>query len=251
MRIMILFFLLLSVLKAETITFVADEYCPYNCTPESENPGYLVEVLQSIFQEHDYEIKYVLANSFDESIEQTRNGKYNAILSVLKIDVPDFIFPEHAQGVVDNVFYTRKDSTWRYTGLDSLKEVKLGHISGYNYSKEIDHYIATTYKESNMVQSVSGPSAFLHNLKKLRYKQIDTLIEDRYVIEHHYKQVNEENPFKVAGRLFIKDLFIGFSPKRKESQKYAKILSDGMKTIQENGVLDAILKKYGLDKQEK
>jgi len=242
--IFILFFFMLS--KAEVITFSADEYCPYNCTPGSENPGYLIEIAQAIFTKYNYEVKYVLESSFEASIQKTRSGEYDAILSVLKVDVPDFIFPTHEQAVVDNVFYIRENFDWKYTGLESLKKVRLGHITGYSYFKEFDEYIESIDKDSDYVQHVSGPSAFLYNLKKLQYEQIDVIIEDRYVIEYYYKQSNKKNPFKIGGRLFERDLFIGFSPNSKNSKKYAEILSKGMQRIKEDGTLDALLLKYGL-----
>jgi len=242
--IIVLLFFTLS--RADVITFAADEYCPYNCTPESEKPGYLIEIAQLIFQQHNHEVKYILANSFDESIQKTRSGEYDAILSVLKIDVSDFIFPLHPQIIVDNVFFVRKEFNWQYNGVESLKKIRLGHIVGYSYFKELDEYIATKHSDSARVQDVSGPSAFLYNLKKLRYRQIDAIIEDRYVIDYYYQERHEVNPFKVAERLFSNELYIAFSPKGKHSKEYAKILSDGMIRLQKDGTLETILEKYGL-----
>ncbi|MEQ1790535.1 MAG: hypothetical protein ABL857_08835, partial [Rickettsiales bacterium] len=33
-----------------TINIVADEWCPFNCDPESDKPGYVIELAKEIFK---------------------------------------------------------------------------------------------------------------------------------------------------------------------------------------------------------
>jgi len=37
---------LISPAIADTITIRADVWCPYNCEPDSEKPGYMIEIVQ-------------------------------------------------------------------------------------------------------------------------------------------------------------------------------------------------------------
>ncbi len=43
---------------AETITLIADEWCPYNCDPESDYPGYIVEIANAIYKVAGYQVQY-------------------------------------------------------------------------------------------------------------------------------------------------------------------------------------------------
>lgn len=49
-----IFSLSTQVKAEEVITLVADEWCPYNCVPNSEKPGYAIEIAQEIFNKKKY-----------------------------------------------------------------------------------------------------------------------------------------------------------------------------------------------------
>lgn len=40
------------------LVVAADEWCPYNCMPGSERPGYLIEVLQSVYGKLGITVEY-------------------------------------------------------------------------------------------------------------------------------------------------------------------------------------------------
>lgn len=44
--------------RAETITIVADPWCPYNCEPGSDEPGFMVEIARRVFAEAGIEVRY-------------------------------------------------------------------------------------------------------------------------------------------------------------------------------------------------
>lgn len=126
-----------SSIMADTITLRADEWCPYNCTPNSSQIGYMIEIAKEIFESAGHQIDYQTLN-WARAIEETRAGKFNGIVGAAKGDAPDFIFPTEALGVSVNAFVTGKDNSWTFTGIESLNGKTLGVIRNYSYGDTIN-----------------------------------------------------------------------------------------------------------------
>lgn len=93
--------------SADTISIVADEWCPYNCSPESDKPGYMIEIAAAVFQKSGHTVDYKTIN-WSRAIDKARKGKYTAIVGTTKGDAPDFIFPDQEQGVTTNSFFVKR-----------------------------------------------------------------------------------------------------------------------------------------------
>jgi len=238
--------LLTQVSFSDIITLVADEWCPYNCTAGSKNPGYMIEVAQLIFHKAGHKVIYTTSSSWEAAIKKSRNNKYNAIVGAAKSDAPDFIYPENEIGVSQMAFIIHSSSSWQYTGLDSLSQVTLGAITNYSYNEEIDTYIQQHKDNPKKVQLVSGDLALYYNMQKLTRGIISTLIDDRAVIKYYFKSKKLTNPFMFVNVDAESKSYIAFSPSHSKSKEYATILSNGIDQLRESGELNAIMQKYGL-----
>ena len=242
----LLFFLYLPALAGgDVITLRADEWCPYNCDPHSDAPGFIVEMAQVIFKKAGHSVDYDIM-PWARAIQDTRKGKFNGIIGAGKEDAPDFIFPETEQAQMVNVFYVRKNDSWKYDGVGSLEGKVLGVIKDYTYIDDIDTYISEHEKNSKKVQVASGESALDSNVKKLLAGRIDILIEDSNVMGLYIKKNLKENQLQTAGNLPPDMLFIAFSPANPKSPSYAEIISKGIVELRQSGELNMILDKYGL-----
>lgn len=240
--------------QQETITLVADGWCPYNCEPSSDRPGYMVEVATAAFAKHGIKVEYSNL-PWARAIEDTRAGKYTGIIGAYYSDAPDFIYPQTPQGICRFAFYVRSEDSWNYSGIPSLKERALGAINDYSYNVELDDYILNNKENTKNVQILSGDNALDNNLKKLLMKRINTVIEDRQVMAYYlsppeYEEV--KNSIREAGILPDEEdgngiIFIAFSPSNENSSKYAKILSDETQNMRKSGELKKILDKYGIE----
>ncbi len=47
-----------SPVGAETITLAADVWCPFNCNPGGDPPGYMVEVAKAVFEPRGHTVTY-------------------------------------------------------------------------------------------------------------------------------------------------------------------------------------------------
>lgn len=231
--------------SADKITIRADVWCPYNCEPGSELPGYMIEITRAIFEKVGHKIEYK-ALPWARAIKQTREGHFNAIVGAYIDDAPDFLFPE-SLGVSEMVFYGKKDQEWKYSGfIDSVKKIKLGAIKDYAYSTKLDEYIASK-KSSNNVQLVHGKSPLESNIKKLLAGRVDILVVNKDVFKYMLLKTGRLNEsFKHCGILDTSKVHVAFSPKNKKSPIYVKIFNRGLKELKVSGRLQKILSKYGI-----
>ena len=231
--------------NAKTIVIVSDDWCPINCVPNTEKPGYLVELARTIFKEAGHNLVYKKV-PWERAIKSTRKGQYNGIIGAFVGDAPDFVFPKNEQGAIGNSFFIKKDNTWKYTGIASLSNVKIGVIQGYDYGEEMNKYIKDNDK-SKKVQLVSGDTALEKNIRKLIKGRIDAILETESVFLYKINEMGVSDKIISAGKAVEPEkAYIAFSPAIPESKEYAKILSDGIEKLRKSGELKRILQRYGL-----
>lgn len=229
---------------ADTITVRADSWPPYNDEPNSEQPGYMVEIAQVIFSAHGHNIDYKLM-PWTRSLDEVRKGTYDAVIGTDPDESPELIFPNEAFGVNQNGFFVKKGSAWKYSGIDSVKQIRLGVIDGYGYYPDLDKYIEG-YKGSKLF-AATGDDALPKLLKMLKAGRIDVVIENVNVMTQTLKEKNLSNELVSAGIAEEKfDLFMAFSPEKANSKEYSRIFDEGLAKLRRSGKLQEILARYGL-----
>lgn len=229
--------------SADEIVIGADIWPPFNGEPGSAAPGYMVEVAQKVFGAKGHTIVYKEI-PWSRAIKNCRAGKIAGVFGAGVGDAEDFVFPKESLGILENHFFTLKNSTWKYDGIESLKKVKVGIIKDYEYGEEMDKYFAET--KGKMVQFVGGDSPLESNIKKLKAGRIDVVIEGKPVFEYTAKEMGMVDLFKTVGGDNDPDpIYIAFSPKNPKSKEYAAILSAGIVELRKSGELSKILAKYG------
>lgn len=230
---------------ADVITLVADEWCPYNCVPNTDTPGFMIEIAKYAFERLGHTIHYTLI-PWTRAIRGTREGHYDGIVGTGRKETHDFVFPEHELGFAVHIFYVKQGAAWKYTGLGSLEQISLGVIRDYSYGNLYETYIKPNKADENRIQMVSGNTGLIRNIKKLLAGRIDALVEDRAVFQYFLYQTKTPDRFAEAGVAYEEKVYIAFSPDHPHAQRYAKILSDAIVELRTSGKLDTILGKYGL-----
>ena len=236
---------------AEKITIVADEWCPYNCEANSDKPGFMVELAREIFSKHGIEVEYNIV-PWKRAVEGTIKGDYDGVICIAKAEGgKEILYPQNYQALSQYEIYILKDSEWKFRGIYSLKDVRLGIIADYSYGN-LDDYIEKNKLDNTKIQIATTDNATQVNLKKLLSGRVTAIIEDRYVMAYLLNKNGLKEKVISAGLTHpipIPDtdyLYIGFSPKTSNGKKYSKILSDGTVEMQENGRFKAIKEKYGI-----
>lgn len=236
----------------ETITIVADNWCPYNCEPDSDRPGTMIEIAQKAFARHNIEIKYSLM-PWTRAIEEARKNTHTAIVGAAHKDAPDFIFPEASQGMMLNTFFVKTGNDWKFEDISSLQNVSLGCIADYFYNEELNAYIDAHKTEPKFIQILSGDNALESNVKKLVAGRVDTVVEGAAVMNYYLGQNGLKDQVISAGAFPSSpdaNIFIAFSPQHPKAKEYADILSKETQAMRKSGELKEILDRYNVSDWE-
>ncbi|KKB96789.1 Bacterial extracellular solute-binding protein, family 3 [Candidatus Arcanobacter lacustris] len=183
------------------------------------------------------------------ALKNVRKGKFTGVMiASLNSDTKDFIFPKTA--IVDNNTYyaVRKDSDFKYTDNNSLKDKVIGIVEEYHFGGTMGQYIEDNYKNLQYVHQMSGNAVTLLNIKALINKHTDLYVDDQYVIKYVAAQNKLSDQIKVVGS--INDThknYIIFSPALKESQALADMYDEGYKKLLDDGTVQKILVKYDVN----
>lgn len=240
-----LFIFIPSLAVADIIELRADPWCPFNCIPNSNEEGYLVDIARYSFEKLGHKVNYENL-PWARAIKDGREGRINGIMGAEKLDAPDYIFPELKIGKADSCFYVKKNSSWSFKDFNSLSSIVLGVINQYSYGKKMDKYISENKGEN--IFKLSGTGELLNRVTKMLSRgNLDSFLGFSPVIKYHLKKKNQVGIIQNAGCLKVKHhIYIAFSPKHPKSKDYAKILTDGIRELRKSGKLKEILKKYGL-----
>lgn len=237
---------------ADDIKVAGIEYCPYTCDRQKDGfDGFMIDIAKTVFEKagHTY---HVTMMPFARALQFVIDGEYDALAICNKADVPEggLIFPDIPIAIVKNTFAVRKDETWKYRDVDSLKNIRVGSIIGYTWKEEaLNEYMAITKPPA--VQRVGGDDATEQNLRKLIANRIDAYLDDPLIISRTAQKMGIADKIKFEADVSPTPHFVGFTPGKEKSLKYAKILSDGMRELRQSGELAKILEKYGIEDWEK
>ncbi|MCP4350771.1 MAG: amino acid ABC transporter substrate-binding protein [Desulfobacterales bacterium] len=241
---------------AETLTIGTGEWCPYICDPNIHNglEGYLADVASIVFKKAGYKTQ-LKKLPLERASMMCRKGKIDGLLAIYREDAPDLIFPKKEQIINTEIFLTRKGNPWKYTGMQSLNQIKkLGLVKDYTYP--IIKPFIKKYPEK--VVMVKDKDAVQQRLKLMLRDRIDVVMDNRDVLRYTIRKMKLTEQFTEAGvlgksmtSLYNAFLPVAFSPVNPESKKYAEIFVTGTEELRKSGELDKIMNKYGLQDWKK
>jgi polar amino acid transport system substrate-binding protein len=229
---------------ADDIVLEADSWCPFNCEPGSDRPGFMVEIAQKVLGAQGHKIVYQI-RPWARAIDNAKKGTTNGVIGASKADAPELVFPENElSNYPMDSFFVKAESNWTFTGVDSLSSVTLGSMLDYGYNDELLAYIKANPAK---VDAIGGDAPLESNIKKLMAGRVDVVVEAPPVFWDTVTRLGLKDKVKAAGAFPTQQaMYIAFSPANPKSAEYAKSLSDGVATLRASGELKAILEKYGL-----
>ncbi|QJE71910.1 amino acid ABC transporter substrate-binding protein [Aerophototrophica crusticola] len=229
---------------AETLTFKADFWCPYNCTPGKKPEGYLLDILRAVYEPKGYTVTYELM-PYQDAIEAARKGEITGVLGAARKDAPDLLLTRDSEGYTTYAFATAKGSGFKYAGPDSLKGKRFGAIQDYTYDDRIDAYIAAN-KGTPAITLVSGDTATKDLITQLAERKLDVIIEGDAVLEYSINLIGMGNLFDLSVASEGAPVYVALSPKHPKAQELLAMLETGVEELRKSGKLAEILKAYGL-----
>jgi len=244
-------FLSIDIYSSDTLNVAVHEFCPFLCEGSKENgkEGYVVEILRDIYEKEGYQLHFHVV-SYEEGILGTERGEYD-LMPMLNVHSSDkmILSKKTCAALVQN-FYVLKGKNWEYNGIESLQDSKIGTILGYNYSILDTAYEAylqeNSRTESPTVFYVDTDNSVTTIIEMMKKGEITTFNECSFIVDYLLKKMNLTEEFKIAGSLGTLNNYIGFSPKRTDSEKLSEMFDTGIQELRKTGKLDSILNCYHL-----
>jgi len=238
--------------QAAPLQVAVDDYCPYYCKAGSpgeerlaEAPGFAIEILQHAFGSGPNDINYRFL-PWKRSVLEVTQGRLDAIVMITQEEAPELIYPNIEQGRSQGCFYAQHNSPWRYTGAESLAQVRLTLISGYLFGEPLNSYLQHPQKDQP-VEYISGNQALLRIFQMIDLGRTQATAEDSmvatYLLQTSGFKQRIGNVGCYPGHL---DFYVGFAPNSPDSSARAKKLAETMIALRSTGELSKILARYGL-----
>ncbi len=226
----------------QTISLEADYWMPFNGDGKAET-GYMVDIAKAVFEAKGLPVTFTVT-PWARAVADTRSGKCSAVVAAGVDDAPDFIFPKEEQGLGVQTFYVRAGSPWKYSGVQSLKGLKLAIIKDYTYFPELDDYVKAN--PAGLVVTF-GEDPLRDNLRLLVAGSVDVVVDATAVLSYMTNKMGIRSKVVAAGNGGSPlKMYVAFSPANPKSREYANMMSAGTAALRKSGELKKILAKYGL-----
>lgn len=228
---------------ADTIELRADEWCPFNCVPGSDAPGYMIELAAEALAPFGHTINYQTM-SWARSLHLASEGAIDGVIGAIPEEAPDLVFGPPL-GTYEDVVAFRKGEGRDISAEGALDGLRVGAINGYTYFGPVSSYIDANVDNRDLVEITSGDDALLINLRKLVAGRLDVVAEVRSVLVYNVAQLGIQDKIDITATTDSNNIYIAFTPAKEASQTYAAQLTEGIRKLKETGRFDEILAKYG------
>ncbi len=246
LRVAILFSVTASTSHAETISAVADEWCPYNCAPGSTPPGYVIEIMEEIFKGAGHKLDYRTI-PWNRAMLDTKNDKETSVVCSTESQAREATLKigKESIGVSSDCLWVDKSSKIKFKVANDLNPLtKVATVQGYSYSNELGKWLDRPENKTK-INAIAGDAPAERNAKKLLNKSVDGVIENFAVMSYILKKTGMDKNIQSAGCQDATPLYIAFSPNHKDSDKLIAMFDRGVVKLRKSGSLKRILAKYG------
>ena len=230
--------------NSHVLVFASDPWPPYAGAAGGEKQGYIVEILRDIYEPLGYQVRYV-NKPWTRCIAETRSGQLTGLAGCDVQQAPDLMYPRETIGRTRPTFYVRKGEQWRFTGVDSLKAIRLGAIQDYTYQRDVDAHIRKNAGGGRILLT-KGNDAMARLIQALRGGRIDAFIENEPVAKIAIESSGSAADIVSAGQTEGLDLFVPLSPRATDARRLARDFDRGITRLRASGRLAEILSTYGL-----
>jgi polar amino acid transport system substrate-binding protein len=232
--------------ERKTLVIAGDYWCPYNCLPDSESPGYLVELIEKALYIYSIDVEYRIM-SWNDAIKLAEKGEVDAIVGIGDIRGKNLLTTSLPLEYSMTDAFTRNDTEWIYDGIDSLRGKKIGVVMGGIIDEVTKHYIGINYPINPGAFSVQEEkNAVIESIADLIDSDSDVYIED-------YRVVHGLDPYiRNAGHVgkIKAPVYIAFSKALPDSTKYIQYFTEGIASLKATGEYDSLRLKYNMDNGE-
>ncbi|MEX0300353.1 MAG: substrate-binding periplasmic protein [Kordiimonas sp.] len=215
------------------------DWCPQIC-PDKRNAGFLVDIVNEVFQNSPYELEFHTV-PWSRAIMRVRAGTADALLSPSKSEAPELLFPKYAIGYQRMCFFTKKSSTWRFEGIESLKGVSIGMATNTSV-RELEAYFTQNKAQFHTMPYTKDYVELSTNM--LLSGRFDTFIFTLKSAIHQITKLGLQNKVATSGCLEEVPIYMAFAPNKAYSNELIEFFDNRFEYLAGTGRFDAIRSKY-------
>ena len=240
---------------AETLKVCYDQWAPMTIFPSAGDSarGVVIDMLDQIYSSQGYVLEYYevpLARGLDMVVKGVCDMLPEYLFS--KNSERGFVYASEETFAYTTAFVVRKNDSWRYSGIQSIKNKRIATGPGWDYSsmsvdyqKHIDDP-----KNSIFVEVIAGEGDVIDRvLSMIKDSRVDLYADNELVLQHALNQHNLNDHLKIVrpgleSKLVEMPIFSQKIPVERR-QKLIRIWNEGrlsMKGEKER----AFLKKYNV-----
>lgn len=230
----------------DEVTLAAEIWCPYACEPDSEAPGFMIEIASSIFTRAGMKVNYQLM-PWARALQSTEDGVVDAAIGVVRGNKGNLLLDTAGMGQDDTTFVTRKGMDFSYGEPSDLDEWVVGITALYTYDNNgpLDHYLRDRDSNDDRIVKIFTNQPLRLHLRMLTSGRIDVFVENRLVAEHEAYRLGYENQVEIHSSGTGDQVHIGFTPSERGKQ-LKHVYDQGLKEIYASGEFQGIIEKYGI-----
>jgi len=204
--------------------------------------GLLSQISIEALKRAGYESE-VIIYPWARALEEAKNGNIHALLGAgySKERTIHFVYPD-AIWVTHVGFFTSSDNNHnrKFSTIANLAPATVGVLNGSNYIEILDKVQGIKVEKAARVE---------FNIKKVAYKRINYLIEDKTAVEYYIKKEVPELKGKIV---FLnppyrnEKIFLIFSRKAPNHKKLVRDFNTGLSRLKQDESYNRIISSFGL-----
>lgn len=231
----------------QSLLALSDPWCPFNCQPDSERPGYVVEMLREVFTPPTWRLSYRIV-PWDRALQEVRDGQaaMALVLTREQAQVHGLLIGRETVGEPIDCVYVAAGNPLRFSrasDLDGLRQVAV--VSGYEYEHAFGEWLARPSNRHKIVFTRGANPAEV-NARNLARGRVDAVIETAAVMQLQIQQLHLQDRIREAGCQTASPVYVGFSPHLPQAARLVEQFDQGIAEMRHNRRLARLLARYGL-----
>ena len=230
----------------QSLLALSDPWCPYNCQPDSDRPGYVVEMLREVFTPPTWRLSYRIV-PWDRALQEVRDGQAALALVLTREQAQQhgLLIGRETVGEPIDCLYVSAGNPLRFNraaDLDALRQVAV--VSGYEYEHAFGEWLARPANRHKIVFTRGANPAEV-NARNLARGRVDGVIETAAVMQLQIQQLRLQDRIREAGCQTASPVYVGFSPRLPNAAQLVEHFDQGIAELRRSKRLARILSRYG------
>ena len=232
--------------QTQTLVVQADRWCPFNCQPGSAAPGYVVELLQHVFERDGVKVAYQIV-PWDRAVRNAVAGKATAVIGATRAEASmrGFLIGREPIGISKDCLYVAHNNPLVYreaADLNALRKVAV--VSGYSYAGGLGEWV-TDPKNKSRIEIGRGDSPVEASVLNLARGRLDGVIDNESVLRMVSQTLGVADKVRMAGCSGNDEVFVAFSASAPDAAALVLQWDAGLSELRRSAKLIPLLSKYG------